>query len=135
LSTLIKNIIKYITKEVSRTVAEQIIDSGNAYSPDVDIFINNDMIVFIAELPGVSKGDTSIEITENDTLVIKAKNSHKEPENMVIRQYGIGNYYRAFQISDEFDKEQVSAKLENGMLEIRIPKREEAKPRKIAINA
>jgi len=120
---------------VTHTAAEQLIDSGNAYTPDVDIFVNNDEAVFAIDLPGVGKGDVAIEITENDTLVIKAKNTHAEPENPLLRQYGIGNYYRAFQISDEFDKNQVNAKLDNGMLEVRIPKREEMKPRKIAITA
>ena len=122
-------------KEVTNTVAEQLIDAGSAYAPDVDIFINNDEIVLSIDLPGVAKGDVKIEITENDTLVIRAKNSHAEPENPLLRQYGIGNYYRAFQISDEFDKDQVNAKLENGMLELRISKREEMKPRKIQITA
>ena len=122
-------------QEVTHTAAEQLIDAGNAYKPDVDIFINENEVVFTIDLPGVDKGDVSIEITENDTLVIKAKNSHVEPENPLVRQYGIGNYYRAFQISDELNKGKVDAKLENGMLEITIPKREETKPRKIAIKA
>ena len=126
---------KKAKKEVTHSIAEQLIDSGNAYAPDVDIFVNNDEIVFAVDLPGVAKGDVNIEISENDTIVIRAKNSHVEPQNPLIHQYGVGNYYRAFQISNEFDKDKVDVSLENGLLEVRVQKREEMKPKKIAITA
>jgi HSP20 family molecular chaperone IbpA len=52
-----------------------------------------------------------------------------------MRQYNVGDYYRAFQLSDQYDKEKISAKFENGLLEITIPRKEESKPRKIEITA
>lgn len=122
-------------KEVSTTSAEQLTESGIAFSPDVDIQANEDEVVFAIDLPGVGKGDVKIEVDENDVLSIRAKNSHKEPEGAVLRQYNIGNYYRAFSLSNDLDKEKVSGKIENGLLEIRIPRKEEAKPKKIEINA
>jgi len=122
-------------QEVGSTAAEQLEHSGPAFRPDVDIYVSDDAAVFVADMPGVGKGDVSIEIDENDSLVIRGKNSFKEPDNPVVRQYHIGNYYRAFQLSDEYDKEKISAKLENGLLEVTIPKREEAKPKRIAIKA
>jgi len=122
-------------QEVSSTAAEQMNHSGPAYSPDVDIYSSDEEVVFAVDLPGVGKGDVSIQIDETNTLVIKAKNSQKEPEGIVIRQYQIGDYYRAFQLSDDYDKDKVSAKLENGCLEITVPKKEAAKPKKIEIKA
>ena len=122
-------------REVANTSAEQLTDSGIAYSPDVDIQANEDEIVFAVDLPGVSKGDVKIEVDENNVLSIRAKNSYKEQDEAVIKQYNIGNYYRAFTLSDDFDKEKIVGKIENGLLEIRIPKKEEAKPKKIEINA
>jgi len=121
--------------EVGTTAAETLGGAGPAYSPDVDVYVSDDDLVFAVDIPGVGKGDVSIEIDENDALVIKAKNSRKEPENPLLRQFHVGDYYRAFEISDEYDKEKVSAKLENGLLGIRIPKKESAKPRKIEIKA
>jgi HSP20 family protein len=125
---------KKAKKEVTHSVAEQLIDSGNAYSPDVDIFVDDNSVVFVVDLPGVGKGDINIEITENDTIVIKAKNTHIEPQNPLLQQYGVGNYYRVFQISNEFDKDQVKVAFVNGLLEIRVQKREDMKPKKIAIS-
>jgi len=126
---------KKAKKEITHSVAEQLIDSGNAYAPDVDIFVNIHEVVFAVDLPGVAKGDVNMEITENDTIIIRAKNSHAEPRNPLLHQYGVGNYYRAFKISNEFDKDKVQADLENGLLEIRIQKREDMKPKKMAVTA
>jgi len=122
-------------QEVGTTAAEQIRHSGPAYSPDVDIYVSDDAALFIAELPGVNKGDVTIEVDETQSLVIRGTTAYMEPDNAVFRQYKVGNYYRAFQLSDEYDKEKISAKLENGLLEITIPKKEEAKPKRIEIKA
>lgn len=121
-------------KEVSNTTAEQMNHSGPAYSPDVDIYASDEEVVFAVDLPGVKKGDVEIMVDETNTLSIRAVNSHKAPgEGPVLRQYRIGDYYRAFQISDDYDKEKVVAEIENGLLLITVPKKESAKPKKIEI--
>ncbi len=122
-------------QEVGSSAAEQMNQSGPAYSPDVDIHASDDQVVFSVDLPGVGKGDVTIQIDETNTLVITGKNTSREQGNAVIRQYTVGNFYRAFQLSDEYDKEKVAARLENGLLVVIIPKREEAKPKKIEIKA
>jgi HSP20 family protein len=122
-------------QEVGTTAAEQLKHSGPAYSPDVDIYVSDEEARFVIELPGVNKGDVAIEVDETQSLIIRGKTSHKEPDNAVLRQYHVGDYYRAFQLSDDYDKERISAKLDNGLLEITIPKKEEAKPKRIEITA
>ena len=122
-------------QEVGSSAAEQMNQSGSAYSPDVDIHASDDEVVFSVDLPGVGKGDVTIQVDETNTLVITGKNSLNENGNAVLRQYNVGNYYRAFQLSDDYDKDKVSARLENGLLVVAIPKREEAKPKKIEIKA
>jgi len=122
-------------QEVGTSAAEQMNQSGLAYSPDVDIYISDDDVVFAVDLPGVGKGDVVINVDETDTLVITGKNSWNEPENAVVRQYQVGDFYRAFQLSEDYDKEKIKARLENGLLLVIIPKREEAKPKRIEIKA
>jgi len=122
-------------QEVGSTAAENIAHSGPAFSPDVDIYVSDDAALFAVDMPGVSKGDVTIQVDESDTLIIKGKNSRKEPGSPVLRQYYSGDYYRAFQLSDEYDKEKISAKLANGLLEVTVPRREEVKPKKIEIKA
>jgi HSP20 family protein len=122
-------------QEVASTAAEQMNHSGPAYRPDVDIYADDDRVLFAVDLPGVAKGDVEIQVDETDSLIIRGKNSYTPPDNPVLRQYHVGDFYRAFQLSKEYDKEKVSATLENGLLEITVPKREEMKPRKIEIKA
>lgn len=122
-------------QEIKSTAAEQMSHSGEAFSPDVDIYASQDALVFAVDLPGVNKGDVKIQIDENNTLIIQAINTQKEAKGNVLRQYRVGDYYRAFQITDDYDKDQVVAKLENGFLEVTVPRKESAKPRKIEIQA
>jgi HSP20 family protein len=122
-------------QEVNTTAPEQLQHSGMAFSPDVDIYISDDAAVFVVDLPGVAKGDVTIQVDETDSLVIRGKSSHHAPVKAIFRQFDIGDYYRAFQLSDDYDKDKITAKLENGLLELTIPMKEEAKPRKIEIKA
>lgn len=120
---------------VRSATVEQLQNSGPAYNPDVDIYVSDDAAFFAVEIPGVKKGDVTIQVDETNSLIIQGKNSFQEPKNPIMRQYNVGDYYRAFQLSDQYDKEKISAKFENGLLEITIPRKEESKPRKIEITA
>ena len=109
-------------QEVNSTAAEQINNSGHAYSPDVDIYASDDIVLFAVDLPGVGKGNVTIHVDETNSLIIRAKNSQKEPND-------------TFQLSDDYDKDKVQATLENGLLQITIPKKESVKPKQIEIKA
>jgi HSP20 family protein len=122
-------------REVDSTAAEQMDQSGPSYSPDVDIYADDDKLLLAVDLPGVAKGDVAIQVDENNALVVRARNSFAEQAEPVLRQFNVGDFYRAFQLSDDFDKDKISAKLENGVLELTVPKREEVKPRRIEIKA
>ena len=69
-------------QEIGTTAAEQMNYSGSAFSPDVDIYSSDEEVVFAVDLPGVNKGDVTIEVDETNTLIIKGKNSTK---NLTIR--------------------------------------------------
>lgn len=128
-------LVKKEQQEVTHGGAEQLIDEGNAYSPNVDVYMSEDDAVFIFDLPGVKKGDVKIEIEEDNTLAVRAQNSHEGPNEAAMREYKTGNYFRSFKLSNDYDKNGVSAALESGVLTVTVPKKEEAKPHKIEINA
>ena len=120
-----KELEKKEKREVAQTSAEQLVDSGNAYLPDVDIYDVEDQseLLIVADLPGVKKGDAHIEIDENNTLFIRGKISFEEPTaNQTLRQFYVGDYYRAFSLSNQMNKDKVVAAMNNGVLEIRIPR-------------
>lgn len=130
------NIEKATQKDVKHSGAEQLIDTANALSPDVDVFISDDGLLFKVDLPGVSEesGSIKVEIDEENTLIVRAENGHKEPGEISVKQFRIGDYYRAFKLSKEYDKNKASIEYKDGVLTINVPKKEDAKPHKIELS-
>lgn len=123
------------TPEVGRSAAavETVVDPGTAYQPDVDIVESADSMAIYIDLPGVSPGGTEIDVDENNILTLRSRNSFREPEGKILEQARVGDYFRAFQLGSEYDRSRISAILKDGILTLHIPKREEAKTRRIEI--
>ena len=109
---------------------------GPVFSPDVDIFENEHEIVLLADMPGVSAENLDIDLRD-DTLTILGKISQvrNEGEEDIITEYGIGNYLRRFNLSEEIDQGKIEANLDSGVLRLTLPKSEKAVPRRITVNA
>ena len=107
----------------------------NAFSPEVDVFRNEEGYTFLVDLPGVSAGQVNIEIDEKDVLSLRAKTSFEEKTEPQLRQFRVGNYFRSFQLPKEMDKDNIHTELNHGVLRIFVPVREALKPRRITINA
>jgi HSP20 family protein len=106
-----------------------------AWVPAVDIKEDPQQFLIEADIPGVDPKDIEISM-ENGVLTIKGeRNSEKREEGKdykrVERTYG--SFYRRFSLPDTADPEKVSASGKNGVLQISIPKRELAQPRKITV--
>lgn len=108
--------------------------TGKYFTPLVDIYDNRDALHVLMDLPGVVKGDVKIEVDENNVLSVRAKSSLGTSENTVLQEFEVGNYYRAFTLSDEFARDLINVTFENGVLEITIPRKEEKRPSKIEIS-
>jgi len=121
-------------KEADGT-AENLVEMGSAFLPDAAIYETEDDLFISLDIPGVEKGAVQIDVDESNTLQMRARNGFEEPTGIVLREFSIGNYYRSFRLSDEFDKDAINAKLEDGLLELTVAKKEEVKPRRISINA
>ncbi|KMQ51792.1 heat shock protein Hsp20 [Chitinispirillum alkaliphilum] len=121
---------------VQSSTAEQLVSAENAYSPDVNIYDNREALILSLDIPGVHRGNVNVEVDANNVLTIRAKSSLTEPEGeAVVREFEAGDFFRSFTLSNEFDTERISGKLDNGVLEIMIPRKEDIQPRKISINA
>jgi len=69
-------------------------------------------------------------------LTIEGKVEPRHAEHgFLYAEYGIGDFYRSFSISEDVDVEKISAELRNGVLTLHLPKAESKKPRKIAVKA
>jgi len=103
--------------------------------PPVDIYEASNEVFLIADMPGVKKEDLYLNI-ENDELTISGKfDGPAEDGKKLISECIYGNYFRTFTLSETIDQSKVSAKLENGVLTVTLPKLEKAKPKKITIEA
>lgn len=106
------------------------------YTPDVDILEMKDEIVLVADMPGVD--EQSIDLTlEKNVLTIYGKVDFDIPAShkLDLSEYGVGDFQRAFTLSEEVDKEKIQASVNNGVLRITLPKAESAKTRKIKVKA
>jgi len=109
----------------------------NTWMPPVDIFQTGDHeLVLKAELPDMSREDIDITV-ENFVLTVKGekKLSHEVKEEQyhhVERRYG--TFSRSFSLPQTVDSNRVAAEYRNGVLTVRLPLREEAKPRTIKVD-
>lgn len=108
---------------------------GVYYTPAVDIYADDDAITVTADLPGVKQDDLEVDLKEGVLTVTGHVTPPESRLRPVYREYGIGGYTRRFNLGDKIDQAAISAKISNGVLELRLPKAERLKPRKIEVNA
>jgi len=119
---------------LSRSRTEEGI-SASTWAPAVDIYETPETIVMKADLPGLTREDVEIEIRD-DTLTIRgerrfAKDVQQENYLRIERAYGA--FQRSFTLPTNVRQEQIRASFRDGVLELLLPKAEEAKSKKIAI--
>ena len=112
--------------ELDRMFSTQIQEMGEEadYGPAVDVYETDEDVVVKAQLPGVSKEDVEVSIQEN-TLTIRAETRREEEvdeEGYFRRELRYGTFARRLPLPAEVDEEQVSAKMNDGVLEVRAQK-------------
>jgi HSP20 family molecular chaperone IbpA len=109
---------------------------GPAFVPAVDIFENDKELTLLADLPGVKASDLHIGLKENVlTISGDVAPPEKAGETDVLREYRVGKYFREFTLSEVIDQGRIEAGLKDGVLTLRLPKVEAARPRKIEVKA
>lgn len=108
--------------------------SGRAYRPNVDIIENKEELLVVADMPGVSSDSIDVKF-ENGSLEIHGlvPNRQSPDTRYLLREYGVGDFYRSFQVSEAVDASRITAEFADGVLTLHLPKTEAVKPRKIAI--
>lgn len=106
------------------------------FSPNVDILENEDELMVVADMPGVAPDDVDINF-EKGTLSIygKAMPRQRDGVTYMLNEFGVGDFWRTFEVSETIDSEQISAEMETGVLTLHLPKIAAVRPRKIAVRA
>jgi HSP20 family protein len=109
---------------------------GVLLTPPVDIFEDAEALTVLADMPGVAPGHLTIDLHEG-VLTITGHAAAPEGANEVpvLQEYQAGTFQRNFTLSEAIDQARIQATLKNGVLQLRLPRAERAKPRQIAIQA
>jgi len=109
--------------------------SGHYFRPNVDILERADELTVLADVPGATPDGIDIHFEEG-TLAIHAKVPPRNSDvDFLVREYGVGDFYREFRVNETIDAAKISAEFADGVLTLHLPKVEAVKPRKIAVKA
>lgn len=120
---------------VARQQAEQAGARQTPMAPPVDIFENRQGITLYADLPGVPREKLDIRV-QDGTLTVDAELMVPTPPGLRLQHGEVRHphFSRTFVLSPEFDASRIDAQLRDGVLKLTIPRRDEAKPRRIEVH-
>jgi len=109
---------------------------GGQWAPSVDIFEHEGSLVLRAELPGIEPKDVDVHV-ENNVLTLRGERKFesevkREKYHRVERAYG--TFSRSFTLPNVVDTEKIKADYKDGVLQVTLPQREEAKPKQIQVS-
>lgn len=106
------------------------------WTPAVDIYETNDSVVVKAELPGVDKDQIAVEVKDGILSLRGERKFEKEVKeesyHRIERSYG--GFQRSFSLPVSVDPNKVTARFKDGVLEVNLPKKEQAKPKQIQVD-
>jgi HSP20 family protein len=130
------NQVNQVQSEMNRLL-ERLGDNGQTGPsfPLCNLWEEGEAVHLEAELPGLSLDDLEIYVTGNNQFTLKGERKRQSPEKSVQhrQECPFGSFTRNLTLPVAVDANQVEARLENGVLKIRLGKQEQAKPRKIMV--
>lgn len=109
---------------------------ARGWLPAMDLVEEDDALVLRADLPGVEEDSINVEFQENVLTISGERQSEAQSQNGGFRRIErpSGAFSRSLTLPEGVDPDSVKASFNNGVLEVRVPKPEERKPRRVAIN-
>jgi len=103
------------------------------YAPRVDLVETDEAFLMYADMPGVKAENVSLHCKDGQ-LVLHGRCAPRTAGNRPLhREYGVGDYYRSFSLTDMVDVGRIDARMENGVLFVTLPKAERVKPKRITV--
>lgn len=106
---------------------------GTYFRPPVDIYETDEAITVLADTPGCDPDNFEINLEDNRLTIMAATDELEDRWEPVYGEYRSGHFLREFQLGKTIDREKISAHFDGGVLEVRLPKNQKAKRRKIEI--
>jgi len=107
---------------------------GVTFTPRVDIVETEQELTLYADLPGVRAEDVDLRFEQGE-LFLTGRTPERGPKtkNVLLNEYEVGDFYRAFTIHESIDASKISAEHKNGVLIVHLPKSEAVRPRQINV--
>ena len=104
------------------------------FVPVADIYEADHDLMVVLEMPGVEKTNVEISV-EDGVLNVEGRLDLAKYQGLqpIYTEYNIGHYARSFRLSSKIDQNKIAAEMKDGVLSLKLPKVEEAKPRSIKI--
>jgi HSP20 family protein len=133
--TLQRNINR-LFNDVSSSKSERQEGPDAMWAPPVNTYEDKEGYTLYCDLPGMNQKDVKVNL-DKDTLTISGTRKLENEENRESYQRiecAFGTFNRSFSLPGTIDSEKIDANMENGVLKVRLPKREESKPKQISIS-
>ena len=106
---------------------------SNGWNPNVDLLEHEDEWLVLMEVPGLSKEDIKINF-EHGLLTLSGQRKGDSDDALRLRESKTGSFCRSFAFTEDVDPDSIKAELKDGVLKVRVPKPEQAKPKEIKVN-
>jgi len=109
---------------------------AQAFRPRVDVRETQQELLIVADLPGATAESIDVQC-ENGVLTVTAKVEPRQTvaRGWLLREYGVGDFQRSFQLDERIDTGRITGEYAQGVLTLRLPKSEAARPRKVLIKS
>jgi len=106
------------------------------FTPPIDIFETPEGLVLMADLPGVTLESLELQVQDNKLTLFGRVAPDLPPDARLIHQeYAVGHFLRSFILSDQVDHDRISARLNQGVLEVILPQLKKSEPRRIQVTS
>jgi HSP20 family molecular chaperone IbpA len=108
---------------------------GRFFVPSTDAYETEDGLTLVMEMPGVVRESLDVSL-EGGVLTVEGRLDFSKYAGLepVYTEYNVGHYARSFSLSDKVDQDNISAKVEDGVLTLTLPKAQAARPRRISVS-
>ena len=112
-------------------------DMGLGFALRFDVREDTDCFVIKADMPGLKQADVEISLTNNRLCVTGHREDERteESKSYAMRERTFGSFSRDFMLPESIDADRIEARMQDGVLEVKVPKRAESKPKRIPLQA
>jgi len=121
------------TQKKEGPLTKERVNQDRFLTPEVDIYENKDEYVLEADMPGVTKEGLELTLDEQVLTIIGHRSHEAVQGNPLYRESQPYDFRRVFELNPAIDAGKINAKMDQGILVVRMPKAEKVKPRKITI--